>query len=63
MTIVTPPEWCDFEIDGEIGPNWSEASHTDWTGDYKKDEWQGWGNVIPNRFQSYLTDPEYIATW
>ena len=63
MTIPTPPDWVDFEVDVEFGHSWSEADHEDWTGDFIVDQFNGWGDVLPKRFQSYLTVPGYVAKW
>jgi hypothetical protein len=63
MTIPTPPEWVDFEVDVEIGKSWSELDHEDWTGEFITDTFTGWGDVIPAKYQTYLTVPEYSATW
>ena len=63
MTIPTPPEWVDFEVDCEVGPSWSEADHVDWEGEFVTDQFTGWGDLIPSRYQTYLTDPNYSATW
>ena len=63
MTIPTPAEWVDFEVDIETGSSWSEADHVDWEGDYVRDEFNGWGSVLPKRFQTYLQDEDYIVTW
>lgn len=63
MTIPTPDNWCDFDIDCETGVNWSESSHEDWTGAFERDKFEGWGKVLPARFQTYLTDPEFSARW
>ncbi len=63
MTIPTPENWVDFEVDVEIGKSWSELDHEDWTGDFVTDPFTGWGDIMPQKYQSYLTDPEYLATW
>jgi DNA polymerase-1 len=63
MTIPTPDDWVDFEIDVEIGPSWSEMDHTDWEGAWTLDKFTGWGDIVPKKYQSYLTVPGYSATW
>ena len=63
MTIPTPENWVDFEVDVEIGPTWSEMDHTDWEGEFVTDQFTGWGDLIPSRYQSYLTVPNYSALW
>ena len=63
MTIPTPENWVDFEVDVEVGKSWSELDHEDWTGEFVTDTFTGWGDVIPARYQTYLTVPEYSATW
>ena len=63
MTIPTPENWVDFEVDLEIGPSWSESEHKDWEGEFVTDQFTGWGNVIPAKYQTYLTVPDYSATW
>ena len=63
MTIPTPENWVDFEVDVEIGKSWSELDHEDWTGEFVTDQFTGWGDVIPSKYQTYLTVPEYSATW
>jgi len=63
MTIPTPDTWVDFEVDVEIGRSWSEQEHTDWEGEWVLDPFTGWGDLIPARYQSYLTVPNYSATW
>lgn len=63
MTIPTPENWVDFEIDAEIGHTWSEPDHTDWNGEWTPDKFEGWGNILPKRYQTYLSDPEYTVSW
>ena len=63
MTIPTPENWVDFEVDVEIGPTWSELDHKDWEGEFVTDAFTGWGDVIPKRYQSYLMDADYSAGW
>ena len=63
MTIPTPENWVDFEVDVEIGHSWSELDHEDWEGDFVTDQFTGWGDLIPAKYQTYLTVPEYSARW
>lgn len=65
IDIPTPDNWCDFVCDIEIGKSWSEKDHTDWIPpeNYKMDTFTGWGDILPKRYQTYLTDPNYVAQW
>jgi DNA polymerase-1 len=65
MRIVTPDNWCNFEVDISYGRSWSESEHIE----YKPiiandvDVFQGWGAVLPKEYITYLDEPDYSAVW
>lgn len=63
MTIPTPDNWVDFEVDIGIGSSWSEKDQSPWDGSFTKDPFEGWGSILPPRFNTYLKNPDYSASW
>lgn len=66
MEIPVPDNWAPLVCDIEYGPTWAEVDHVDYkptSEEYAPDKFEGWGKVLPEKYQTYLTNENYCVQW